>query len=270
MPGTAPSGGLLRLRPWMRSELLLRWVQLGAIIVGSLWAVYTFYWQSILVPGWAPAHVNLEVTLTPVPNRQATAEGREMTLSFRAINPSSRKLYLLHNFWMLAGLRRLALPADAMFLQRADENLGSDPLAQAEQGVLAEPTAIQAVGVIFSDDVIQPNEAISRSVVVRLPLNLDAAEVTLIMPVLTRDPNAPSSSLFRGRTLTWGLTPEGIPVQRLCPEPPTRNPPPCRVYSSTSEEDERALLQLLKSFDPRVQMLIKREQIGLPNRQGSP
>ena len=270
MPGTAPSGGLLRLRPWMRSELLLRWVQLGAIIVGSLWAVYTFYWQAILVPGWAPAHVNLEVTLTPVPNRQATAEGREMTLSFRAINPSSRKLYLLHNFWMLAGLRRLALPSDAMFLQRADENLGSDPLAQAEQGVLAEPTEIQAVGVIFSDDVIQPNEAISRSVVVRLPLNLDAAEVTLIMPVLTRDPNAPSSSLFRGRTLTWGLTPEGIPVQRLCPEPPTRNSPPCRVYSSTSEEDERALLQLLKSFDPRVQMFIKREQIGLPNRQGSP
>jgi hypothetical protein len=266
MPGTAPSGGLLRLRPWMRSELLLRWVQLGAIIVGSLWAVYTFYWQAILVPGWAPAHVNLEVTLTPVPNRQATAEGREMTLSFRAINPSSRKLYLLHNFWMLAGLRRLALPADAMFLQRADENLGSDPLAQAEQGVHAEPMAIQATGAIFSDDVIQPNETISRSVVVHLPINLDVAEVTLILPVLTRDPNASGSTLLRGSTLTWGLSPKGIPVQRLCPVPRPKYHAACQVFSGDSEEDDEALLRLLSTFDPRVQTFQKREQIGLPNR----
>ncbi len=266
MPGTAPRGGLLRLRPWMRSELLLRWVQLAAIIGGSLWALYTFYWQAILVPGWAPAHVNLEVTLTPVQGRQATAEGREMTLTFRAINPSSRKLYLLRNFWMLAGLRRLALGDDARFLQRSDANLGSDPLAQAERGVLVEPTAIQAVGAIFSDDAIQPNEAISRSVVVRLPLNLEAAEVTLILPVLTRDPNAPGAPLFRGRTLSWGVTPEGIPVQRLCPNSATRKPATCRVFSSDNPLDEDALLQLLKAFDPRVQSFQKREQIGLPNR----
>jgi hypothetical protein len=269
MPGTAPTGGFFRPRPWMRSELLLRWVQLGAILVGSLWAMYTFYWQAILVPGWAPAHVNLEVTLTPVADRQVTPDGREMTLTFQAINPSSRKLYLLRNLWMLQGLRRHALSADAEFLLRADEALASDPLAQAEQGVHAEPMAIQATGAIFSDDVIQPNESISRSVVVRLPLDLDAAEVTLILQVLTRDPNAPSAPLFSGRTLTWGFTPAGIPVQRLCPDPPTRNQP-CRVYSSASKEDDRALLQLLKSFDPRVQVFQKREQIGLPNRQSSP
>ena len=270
MPGTAPTGGFFRPRPWMRSELLLRWVQLGAILVGSLWAVYTFYWQAVLVPGWAPAHVNLEVTLTPVADRQVTPDGREMTLTFRAINPSSRKLYLLRNLWMLQGLRRHALPADADFLRRADEALASDPLAQAEQGVHAEPMAIQATGAIFSDDVIQPNETISRSVVVRLPLDLDAAEITLILPVLTRNPNAPSAPLFSGRMLTWGFTPAGIPVQRLCPEPPTRNPQPCRVYSSATEEDDRTVLKLLKSFDPRVQVFQKREQIGLPNRQSSP
>ena len=104
---------------------------------------------------------------------------------------------------------------------------------------------------------------------VRLPLDLDAAEITLILPVLTRNPNAPSAPLFSGRVLTWGFTPAGIPVQRLCPDPPTRNTPPCRVYSSASAQDDRALLQLLKSFDPRVQVFQKREQIGLPNRQSS-
>ncbi len=266
MPGTAPSAGLLRLRPWMRSELLLRWVQLGAIIVGSLWAVYTFYWQAVLVPGWAPAHLNLEVTLTPVPDRQASAEGREMTLTFRAINPSSRKLYLLRNFWMLSGLRRLPISDDVGFLQRADSDLENDLLAQAEHGVLAKPTPIQAVGSIFSDDVIQPNESISRSVVVHLPMNLDAAEVTLILPVLTRDPNASGSTLLRGSTLTWGLSPKGIPVQRLCPVPRPKDHAACQVFSGDSEEDDEALLRLLRTFDPRVQIFNKREQIGLPNR----
>jgi hypothetical protein len=265
MPGTRPGGGLFRPRPWMRSELLLRWVQLLAIVVGSLWAVYTFYWQAILVPGWAPAHINLEVTLTPVPDRQVAAEGRDMSLTFRAINPSGRKLYLLRNLWLLQGLKRHALPADAGFLGRADAALGSDPLAQTEHGVQVEPMAIQAAGAIFSDEVIQPNESISRAVVVRLPLDLDAAEITLILPVLTRDPNAPGAPLFRGRTLTWGFTPAGIPVQRLCPDPPSRTAPPCRVFSSDSARDEQALLQQLKRFDPGVQVFHKREQVGLPN-----
>lgn len=260
MPGTGNKDGMMRVRPWMRSDLLHQWIQSAGIMVASVWGIYTFVWQDILVPSWAPAHVNLEITLTPVEGRKYSEGGSEMTLRMTATNPSSRKVYALSNTWQLFGIKRKAVP-ELGFVSQGDEALRGQPLIYAERGISNESGPTLAVGRIFDDDIIHPGETINRSIMVRIPDGYEAAGVSIVVPALTKAPNA---KLFNGRRLVWGLSEHEDLVPMLCKNTNGTSDTPSDHNSDCAYVSAIDLDQKLRDFDPLMRVFTDSEQIGIP------
>lgn len=265
LPGASRRRGWLRVRPWMRSDLLHEWVRTGGILIAAAWAVYTFVWKDILVPAWQPAHLNLDASLTPVAGRAAGADGIEMTLEVKASNTSTRSVYLLANYWLLAGIERpiqgrSKLLSDQAFINQADGVLRRPALVHVERSVDSQPGSLLATGRLFSDDVIQPGATVSRTILVRIPPRYGAVELRALVPVLTRQPN---DGLFNGKTLAWGMGETKEPTLKLCPPAgtsPGRQDPECPAFDLVAADD------VLEKFDPQHSTIVLSKQIGLPLR----
>ncbi|PZV02185.1 MAG: hypothetical protein DCF23_12055 [Cyanobium sp.] len=250
----------------MRSEVLHEWIRSGGILIAAAWGVYTFVWKDILVPSWQPAHLNLEASLTPVSDRPATAEGLEMTLDLKGSNSSSRRVYLLSNVWSLSSITRESRPAATVpgstgFQQESVLALQRVGLQHAERGVISLPGRLLAVGRLFDDEFIDPGGSVSRTILVRIPRGYAAAELRVIMPLLTRRPEG----LFRGQRITWGLQEpdDGMPMLQLCSASADqpRSPFDCKAFDETDD-------QILQRFDPKKSTITLFKQIGLPLSSG--
>ena len=104
MPGSGSSRPQWRAPFWSRSPLLHEWIRSGGILIAAAWGVYTFVYKDIYVPSQQPAHLTLEATLKPVPDRATPAAGLEMQLEIKATNASSRRVFLLANIWTLRSI----------------------------------------------------------------------------------------------------------------------------------------------------------------------
>ncbi|MFM7313649.1 MAG: hypothetical protein ACKO0M_10865 [Cyanobium sp.] len=268
MPGTGWPRHWLRLPSWVRSELLHEWIRSGGILIAAIWGVYTFVWQDILVPSWQPAHLNLEISLTPVADRAPEASGREMTLEVKATNSSSRIVYPLANYWMISALLRQpragATSTDDSFSTQVDQALRRPELLQAERAVSLDSGPLLASGRLFDDDEIQPGASVLRTVLVRIPAPYDALDVRAVVPLLSRRPDG---WLFGGRRLGWGLSSTLDPVALLCPraeQNSTASPAPC------TESNLLKIDRQLQQFDRQKTVIVQDRQIGLPTGSGSP
>jgi hypothetical protein len=262
MPGSGPDRDWWRPPAWSRSPLLHEWIRSGGILIAAAWGVYTFVYKDILVPSWQPANINLEASFTPVPDRPATADGREMTLVVKVVNTSSRRVYPLANIWWLTGLKRDPRPAataqaDQSFLQEADPALRQRALQHVERGVIRTPGSLLAVGRLFDDDVIDPGGVVNRTLLVRIPNRYNAVDLRVVVPLLTR----PSDGLFHGRELAWGLSPSGDPRLLLCPaEDQDQSGKPSGCLAANEAEIDRTLQQ----FDAKTATISLTQEIGLP------
>lgn len=261
MPGSGVGRSWWRPPSWVRSELLHEWIRSGGILIAAAWGMYTFIWKDMLVPAWQPAHLTLEASLTPVPNRPSTAAGLEMTLAVKATNASSRPVYPLANIWWLRGLQRdprQGTPAamDQQFRQDSNRALLGDAPEQVERGVSQVPRQLLAVGRLFNDDVVQAGDSISRTILVRIPNGYAAAELTLIVPLLTRK----DDGLFNGRRLAWGLNPDDEPIPLVCPVPIRDESNPTRLCQPVDGATDLEM----QRFDPKKSTITLSQQIGLP------
>jgi hypothetical protein len=182
--------------------------------------MYTFVWKDILVPSWQPAHLSLEATLTPVPGRPPSPDGLEMTFDVKGTNTSSRRVYLLANVWSLSGITRERRPAstrrsEADFQRESNQALRGVGLQHTESSVTSTPGRLLAIGRLFDDEFIDPGDSVNRTILVRIPKAYAAAELRVILPLLTRRPDG----LFNGRRLVWGLpnAADESPMLLLCP-----------------------------------------------------
>ena len=266
MPGTGADDGLIRGRPWMRSDLLHLWIQSSGILLGAIWGIYTFIWKDILVPSWAPAHINLDLSLTPLEGRKSSTGDTEMTLKMTATNSSNRKVYLLSNTWQLFGIQRKRV-SEGGFGSLGDKALRGEPLIYAERGVNNETGPILAVGRIFDDDIVHPGETINRSILIRIPQVYKAAEIHVIVPALTKSPN---KELFNGRLLAWGLSDQEDLMPMLCKKsyegstPAADHPTDCESISPIDLE------RGLRKFDPLMHVFSDSEQVGIPTEPSEP
>jgi hypothetical protein len=263
MPGSGPDRPGWRPPTWARSLLLHEWIRSGGILIAAAWGVYTFVWKDILVPAWQPASLSLEATLTAVPDRPAMADGREMTLVVKAVNASSRRVYPLANIWWLSGLRRDPRPGSAerreqLFLRESDLLLRQEALQHAERGVISSSGALLAVGRLFDDDVIDPGGIVNRTILVRIPNGTSAADLRVIVPLLTRPPEG----LFNGRRLAWGLTDAGDPMPLMC----TASSHGANGRSARCQPADAETDRTLQQFDPKKATITLSQQIGLPQR----
>ncbi len=266
IPRTGADDGLIRVRPLMRSDLLHLWIQSSGILLGGIWAIYTFIWKDILVPSWAPAHINLDLSLTPLEGRKSSTGDSEMTLKMTATNSSTRKVYLLSNTWQLFGIQRKVV-SERGFGSLGDKALRGEPLIYAERGVNNETGPILAVGRIFDDDIVHPGETINRSILIRIPQVYKAAEIHVIVPALTK---SPKKELFNGRLLAWGLSDQEDLMPMLCKKsdegstPAADHPTDCESISPIDLE------RGLRKFDPLMHVFSDSEQVGIPTEPSEP
>lgn len=252
----------------MRSDLFHQWIQSAGILIASLWGMYTFVWQDILVPSWAPAHINLEIALTPVEGRLDSPGGAEMTLKVTATNPSTRKLYLLSNAWQLYGIERgnasgpaIGGPNQNNFVERGNEALRGQPLVHAQRGIDTMVGPPLAVGRLFDDDLIHPGETINRTMLVRIPSGYSSAGVSVLVPALTRPPDR---RFLNGRRLEWGLTDDEILIPMVCQQAPDGAQGASESRNLRCKEANVELDQQLKSFDPLMRIFSVTQEVGLP------
>lgn len=267
LPGLGARSGLRRLRHLLRAPQLHNWIQTSAILIATIWGIYTFIWQDILVPSWSPAHINLQASLSvnrPSPQADGSSE---VALSVKADNPSNRRLFLLSNSWRLLGSQRRTVPTGE-FQSRGDAVLRADALTHVERGSMRESGPLLALGRLFDDDVLQPGESISRTLLLTIPKDQDAIELSMILPALTRQPDR---QLFNGQRLEWGLSKDEQIIPLLC-----RNREEHSSGSGSTRNrgcrniDPAQLQRQLRHFDERMQVFTRNDQFSLAGRSADP
>ncbi len=265
MPGSGSDRAWWRPPSWSGSPLLHEWIRSGGILIAAAWGVYTFIYKDIYVPSQQPAHLNLEASLKPVPDRPTPAGGLEMLLEIKVTNASSRRVFLLANIWTLREINiapRTIPGMDREFIQESNVVLKDDPVLHKERGVERSTGKLIAIGRLFGDDFINPGNTKNRSILVNIPTGINAVELSVIMPLLSKQPEA---TLFSGQRLVWEADTVGDTKLLLCPREggsSTSGNPGCRPYG---EKDEKAL----KQFDQQNFTVTLDQQIGLPLGKGN-
>jgi hypothetical protein len=254
------SVGIFRVRKWMRSDHLHKWIQSAGLMVATVWGFYTFVYKDILIPSWAPAHINLNVSLSPVEGRSSSSGGSEMTLKVTATNTSGRKLYLLNNTWQLFGVERKAV-AEQKMVPLGNEALLGLTLVQVERFVINKTGPTLALGRIFIDNTINPGETIERTVLVRIPTGYEAAEVDVLLPTLTKEPN---EQLFSGCRLVWQLTANEDILPMLVRDSNAASSGTAGSNTECKNDENLDLDATLRKFDPLMQMFSSSKQFGIP------
>ena len=257
MPGARTRARSLRLPGWMRSPSLHEWVRTLGIIIAASWGIYTFIWKEIYVPSQAPASISLEISLTPAAGdgeNGSSPASLQRELKVSATNASNRRLYLLSSFWELFPIHRQVLNRTT-FPERAK---GPFDALHVERGAELQPYPTEAAGKLFVDDHINPGETIHRSVIVSLPPGAYAAQVDVLVPVLTREPPK-GNGLLGGRVLEWGYDKSDVVIPLLCVE---GNPSDC-LRLNDSQKQDLLMDRKLKAFDSNYFLNEQSVQVGL-------
>jgi len=268
LPGSGNKSKLRRLLQTINARDFHIWIQTSALIIAGAWGIYTFIWRDILVPSWAPAHINISLILTrnqPSTGNKNTTGSESVTLTIKADNPSGRKLYLLRNVWQLYGSKHQPRQTNT-FHKDADGVLRAPALGHAERHANQQTSPLLAIGRVFDEDMIQPGESISRSVVLQIPNGFDAVNIAVILPALTIQPNA---RFLGGQSLQWGVNNNDEIFPLLCRDSGSQQGESAGGQLNQCQiADAMQIQDLIKSYDSRVQIFTKNEQLPIPELNG--
>lgn len=167
--------GIAMAAPSERSfgQVINIWVQTAGIIVAAVWAGYTFIYKEIVVPKSAPVNISVDLQLKRIGPGGLSATDQKsklvaVELRVSATNPSTRTVYLLPSLWIAYGLVDRASEGTLnkkTAVQLINEQQGQ--YVQMYEGVVE--SHVVAVGSLFPDAVLQPNEAAKRSNIIYVP-----------------------------------------------------------------------------------------------------
>jgi hypothetical protein len=153
------------------TENFNKWVQSIGIIVAALWGAYTFVYKEIAVPKSAPVNISINLQLRKLSTAKPKKALVAMEMRVSASNPSSRRIYLLQNKWMVWGYTanpKKPEDPDCFYARTAD--LMNDQLGQfSERHASWSTRNIVAGGSLFDDDKLSPNETITRTIIFYVP-----------------------------------------------------------------------------------------------------
>ena len=162
------------------AKQLNTWVQTIVIVFAFLWGAYTFIYKEMWLPKAAPVNVTVDLQLKKIgpPNSQLQrGENKaliavEMTVT--ATNPSSRQVYLFPSVWTAYGLKVNALRENQEFAKQVTSSLDTGDIRQIEKHAVTSgiSTAPVAVGNLFPDNTLKPNEKATRKIVFHVPNGL--------------------------------------------------------------------------------------------------
>lgn len=163
------------------------WVQTIGILIAAAWGGYTFIYKEILVPKSAPVNISLSLQLKKIgpggaertdKNNQRVAV--EMRIS--ATNPSPRQVYLLSSAWVAFGYVDSASDG-ALFAEDAERALNAHEEHDAQRHERVTQSTVVAVGDLFADKTLKPNETVTTTQVIYVPPGrYDRIEVYTAIP----------------------------------------------------------------------------------------
>jgi len=186
------------------AQELATWAQIFGIVIASAWGVYTFLYKEIYLPRAAPVNVSVDLQLKKIerPNLRLLAGENnkgliavEMTVS--ATNPSPREVTLFPSAWIALGYNVRALSQNPSFFKEANSSLKWQYVFQAEKHAtvyMSSPDPV-AIGRVFQDTSLKPNERITRKIVFHIPPGqYDLIDVQVLVPTMAKK---------EGATLEW-------------------------------------------------------------------
>lgn len=180
------------------------WVQTIGIVIASIWGVYTFLLKEIFLPRSAPVNITIDLQLKKIDrstsHRLLTSDSKKLTaieMVVSATNPSSRAVTLFPSIWIAHGLNVEPRQDASKFAQEVTASINENYISQIERHatVYTSPVTPIAVGRLFPDSTLKPNEKTMRRIVFHVP----AEEYDLIR-VFT---SVPSMGKSEGASLEW-------------------------------------------------------------------
>lgn len=185
------------------AQKLITWIQIIGIVIASSWGVYTFIYKEIWLPRAAPVNVTVDLHLKKIerPNSQLL-KGEDKALiavemAVSATNPSSREVTLFPSVWIAVGYNVSALRKNPQFAEQVNSSLNLEGVSQVEKHAAVYTTSPDpvAIGRLFPDTALKPNEKATRRIVFHVPPGqYDLIDVQVYVPTMTKK---------GGATLEW-------------------------------------------------------------------
>lgn len=183
-------------------ERINTWVQIIAIVIAGIWALWNFIFKEILLPKSAPINISLSLELNKKPIMKDKQRKQLSVVEFNAIakNPSSREVILFPSAFILTGYKMNGQDKKD-FLKTCDEVFKKDYSVEcARRHAQIKFVSVIAIGGLYHDKVLKPNEQIERSIVFYVPIK----EYDVIQAVV----NVPTAREKRDITLKWNFDKE--------------------------------------------------------------
>ncbi len=165
------------------------WVQTVGILFAAAWGGYTFIYKEVWLPNSAPVNISVDLQLKKVgqmgphgapvsdvsdkPNglageidKKKQLIGVEMRIS--AVNPSPRDVYLLPSAWSAWGIVDRA-SSDDLPIEDVAKSLNAGYMQYSLKHAVPAEASLVAVGALFKDTVLRPNEKVGRTEIFYVP-----------------------------------------------------------------------------------------------------
>lgn len=163
------------------------WVQTIGICIAALWGIYTFYFKEISAPKSAPVNISVNLQLKKIGTGPIHEELTAVEMKVSATNPSSREVHLLPSAWISYGVVIKAEEKNDADLAKegtdALQNADQEPSDPIQKHVKWDKKSVVAVGRLFEDDMLKPNETASTTIIFYVPKKAyDLILLTTYMP----------------------------------------------------------------------------------------
>lgn len=188
------------------AELFNKWAQSIGIIVAAIWGAYTFIYKEIKLPEESPTNISVNLQLKKASTGKPKTSLIPVEIHVSATNPSSRTIYLLSNYWIAWGYRTEPIAnMDTMdsgaFSGRMDATINAQNGQNFERHSVSSPRSIIAGGSLFSDDSLNPNETITRTIMFYAPRDKYDSVLAQV--------NMPSFEAQKGLEMQWKVKADG-------------------------------------------------------------
>jgi hypothetical protein len=132
---------------------------------------YTFFYKEIRTPKTAPINISTNLQLKKVGSGVGKNPLVAVEMRVSATNPSSRKVYLLPNAWIVRGYKVAYRESEnsESFSKLAKTTLNARDGGYLERHSSVDASSALAVGELFTDKWLNQNETVARTIVLHIP-----------------------------------------------------------------------------------------------------
>jgi hypothetical protein len=155
-------------------ERINTWVQIFALVLGGIWAAYTFVYKEMIQPSLLPSHISIKSELSKVGKKDSMIA---IKAKFTITNNSKKRAILLPSSFAVLGVTNIGKKTkenksdiNLMFEKADNLIISSEDSIIAHNGFITQKKFIMT-GPLFEQWLFDPNETASNSLIFYIPNN---------------------------------------------------------------------------------------------------